>query len=383
MTSTNNERPRSNSGLAGTPLLLFALWAIWFFLSGGTTSAPNELHAASIDSRPQSLLEQTGETFGQVAAAVAPAVVSIDARQPASDRGVSHEETGSGVIMQPRSSKFPVVVTNLHVVGEAPPEDIEITLADRRLYQPTRVWTDADTDLAVLELGRSDLNVAPIGRREQVRVGQWVLAIGSPFGLAQSVSHGIVSAVDRRDLDLNGDMRIQEFIQTDAAINPGSSGGPLINLQGEVVGINTAIASHSGASSGVGFAIPARIVDSVVEELLQHGYVRRAFLGVEFPIEFKDADAKRIGLPRAQGALVIDIGPGSPAESAGLQRGDVILAIDGRAVYDDAHLVNMISRYSAGNVIEANIWRAGRQAKVTIKLGDRQSPHATTAISAR
>src|SRR5262249_15528795 len=183
------------------------------------------------------------------------------------------EESGSGVVI---SGNFPgtTILTNNHVIAGALPQQITVSLADGRLYHPARVWADPESDVAVLRLdGVLGLPGLTLGDSDQVRVGQWVVAIGSPFGLNQTVTHGIISARERGEISLGNTIRIKDFLQTDAAINPGSSGGPLINLNGEVIGINTAIASHNGNNSGVAFSIPINLVKLVMRQLLEKGNV--------------------------------------------------------------------------------------------------------------
>jgi S1-C subfamily serine protease len=336
--------------------------------TGGSTAQATARGALSKES--VDLLEQTGEIFGRIADVVAPAVVYIEAKQRDKKGAVYSEESGSGVVVRLEESGRPVVVTNLHVVANASPQEVEIVFADGSLAAPTRIWSDRDTDLAVLDIGAVDAPAALLGDSDDVHVGQWVLAIGSPFGLMQSVTHGIVSAKDRRRLGLPQSMRIKEFIQTDAAINPGSSGGPLINLRAEVVGINTAIASHTGGSSGVGFAIPSNIVRRVVRELTTYGRVRRAFLGVEFPRSFSHEKAQALGLPAARGALVSGVPANTPAQAAGMRPGDVVLEFAGRSVEDENHLINLVSSMEAGRTVRLTVWRDGRKTPIDVTLGD-------------
>src|SRR5205085_5143565 len=221
---------------------------------------------------------------------------------------------------------------------------------DGRLLKPTQVLADPETDVALLvvEGTPGSLPTAVLGDSERVRVGQWVLAIGSPFGLSQSVTHGIISARERGQVSLGGTIRIKDFLQTDAAINPGSSGGPLLNLDGEVVGINTAIASQSGSNSGVAFAIPANLVRRVAKQLQERGTVSRGYLGVQLAPSFEPADALQLGLDRARGAKVDVVHPGTPAELAGLRVNDVVLQVDNVPVRNDNHLINVISMLPPG-----------------------------------
>src|SRR5262249_36276885 len=176
-----------------------------------------------------------------------------------------------------------------------------------------------------------------------VRVGQWALAIGSPFGLSQTVTHGIISARERGQVSLGNTIRIKDFLQTDAAINPGSSGGPLVNLEGDVIGINTAIASHSGSNSGVAFSIPINLVKRVTKQLLEKGSVSRGYLGMQLAASFEAADAQKLGLDRVQGALVETVYRDTPAATAGLRVNDVILQVDEVTIRHENHFINLIS----------------------------------------
>ena len=244
-----------------------------------------------------------------IARRVSPAVVYLEAVKPATSnvaagKGKQVEESGSGVIIQIDGQSGWFVLTNNHVIAQARPDQITINAADGRLFHPTRVWADPESDVAVLRLeGVNHLTAAPVGDSERVRVGQWVLAIGSPFGLNQTVTHGIVSARERGQISLGSTIRIKDFLQTDAAINPGSSGGPLVNLEGEVIGINTAIASHNGTNSGVAFSIPINLVKQVIRQLLEKGNVTRGYLGMQAGDIFR---ARRCIAARARS------GPGCP-----------------------------------------------------------------------
>lgn len=255
-------------------------------------------------------VHQLGNRFEEVALRIAPAVVAVEASKPsappsASGRGRTLEESGSGVILRADDQRGYLVVTNNHVISQARPGDITVSAADGRVFHPARVWADPESDVAILRLENVDfLPTVRLGDSDRVRVGQWVLAFGSPFGLNQTVTHGIISARERGQISLGSTIRIKDFLQTDAAINPGSSGGPLVNLEGEVVGINTAIASNNGNSSGVAFSIPVNLVKRVMRELLEKGYVTRGYLGLQTASAFEPNDALKLGLERAQGALV-------------------------------------------------------------------------------
>jgi serine protease Do len=223
-----------------------------------------------------------------------------------------------------------------------------------------------------MEVGRTDLTAARIGDSQKVEIGDFVLAVGSPFGLSHSVTYGIISAKGRRDLELgDGDIRYQDFLQTDAAINPGNSGGPLLNLRGEVIGINTAIASSSGGNEGIGFTMPVDMAMTVAQQLVEHGRALRAYLGVRLNPSFGTADANRMGLARARGALVTGVTPGSPAERALIKVDDVVLGFDGYQVEDDDHLIKIVGFTPIGKRVDVDVFRDGRQMKLEIILADR------------
>jgi serine protease Do len=208
-----------------------------------------------------------------------------------------------------------------------------------------------------------------LGDSDKLEIGDFVLAMGSPFGLSHSVTYGIISATGRRDLSLGREgLRFQNFIQTDAAINPGNSGGPLISLRGEVVGINTAIASNGGGSEGIGFTIPIKMFMQIAGQLIDQGKVDRAFLGVTIERTFDAATAKRMGLPRPMGALIKGITKNSPAADAELRPGDVILAFEGIPVADDNHLVNLISFSPIGKEASMIVFRDRKEIALKAKL---------------
>ncbi len=315
---------------------------------------------------------------------VRPTVVHIEAKKPQNQtlssgetRQSSYiEEAGSGIVLRHGERNY--VITNYHVIENSSVSDIRIE-ADGKWFLPTRIVHDRETDLSVMFVDRDDLVPAELGDSETVDIGDFVVAIGSPFGLSHSVSYGIVSAMGRRDLELGPQgVRFQNFIQTDAAINPGNSGGPLINLQGEVVGINTAIASNSGGSDGIGFSIPMNMVTRIVGDLIEHGEVKRGFLGVSLDARFTPRKAISMGLERTHGARVSAITPNSPAAVADLQIGDIVLEFDGRRVANDSHLVTEVSLKPVGTKIELKVFRKGSIKKIEVKVGDRSSLHAAS-----
>jgi serine protease Do len=304
------------------------------------------------------------DRFEAISRQVLPAVVSIEAIKPAKTLpgGIGQskpvEESGSGVIVQLPSQKGYVVLTNNHVVSQAPPEQITLHLADGRIFKAKRVWTDPESDVAVLGLETpGQLPSATLGDSDQARVGQWVLAFGSPFGLNQTVTHGILSARERGQVSLGSTIRIKDFLQTDAAINPGSSGGPLVDMKGTIIGINTAIASHSGSNSGVAFSIPINLVKRVSKELLEKGTVARGYLGLQVAASFEPTDAFKLGLERVQGAWVERVYDGTPAAAAGLKVNDVVLQVDGVAIRNENHLINLVSTMQPGQHIRLHVWR--------------------------
>jgi serine protease Do len=263
-----------------------------------------------------------------------------------------------------------LVITNNHVINGAKADQITVHLADDKIYRPTKVWADPESDIAALKLDADGLLPAPLADSDKAREGNWVLAFGSPFGLNRTVTHGIISARDRGQVSLGSTIRIKDFLQTDAAINPGSSGGPLVNLDGEVVGINTAIASHSGSNSGVAFAIPINLVKRVVKQLYDKGAVARGYLGVHLAQTLEATDAVKLGLDRAQGALVESVYADTPAAAAGLRANDVILSVDGVPIRNENHLINHIAALPVGSRVKLQVWRDRRAAAVEAMVGD-------------
>jgi S1-C subfamily serine protease len=327
---------------------------------------------------PSSDLVRLSDRFELVARRVAPAVVYVEATKPGRpSRGKATpveqpvEESGSGVLIRVAGQSQLMVLTNNHVIAHARPDQITVNVADGRLFRPGRVWADPESDVALLRLdGVSDLPTAPLGDSENVHVGQWVLAMGSPFGLNQTVTHGIISARERGQVSLGSTIRIKDFLQTDAAINPGSSGGPLVNLNGEVVGINTAIASPSGSNSGVAFSIPVNLVKRVLEQLLEKGSVIRGYLGMQLASSFEPADALRLGLDRVQGAWVESVYPGTPAALAGLRPNDVVMQADNRPIHNENQLINFISLLPPGQRVRLRVWRDRKYVSLEAVVGD-------------
>jgi serine protease Do len=261
------------------------------------------------------------------------------------------------------------VLTNRHVIKDAANKDIKIRLADGRVLHPTRVWSDPETDIAVMAVEANGLIPVRFGNSDQLEIGDFVLAVGSPFGLSHSITFGIISATGRRDLILGENVKFQDFLQTDAAINPGNSGGPLINLRGEVIGMNTAIASSSGHNEGIGFSIPVNMVTFVARQLVEKNAVARAQLGVQLDRKFDPAMMVSLGLSAPRGARVSKVIAGTPAEAVKMQVGDVVLEFAGVAVEDDDHLINLVGMTEANREVPVVILRGDKQFKVNIRLG--------------
>ncbi len=274
------------------------------------------------------------------------------------------EGVGSGVLV----SEDGLVLTNHHVVGEA--DEVEVVLNSGETYPGTLVGTDPRTDLSVVKIEADDLPAVELGDSDDLRVGQWVLAVGSPFALSQTVTQGIVSYIGRSGVGLAD---YESYIQTDAAINPGNSGGALVDLDGRLVGINTAIASASGGYQGVGFAIPVNIAVDVMEDLVEYGYARRAWLGVSIQ-DMTPGLAAHFGLEDgASGVLVSQVLEDTPAEEYGLERGDVILTIGGMSFDGVSEFRNTVAAMEPGTSVEIELFRSGRQRTVEVVLGEQEN----------
>jgi serine protease Do len=267
---------------------------------------------------------------------------------------------GSGVIVDPAG----YILTNEHVVRDA--SEVRVYLNDDREFSAEIVGTDPKTDIAVLRIDAEGLTPLPVGDSRSVEVGDFALAIGSPFGLNHTVTMGIVSARGRGDLGIED---YEDFIQTDAAINPGNSGGALINVRGELIGINTAIMSRAGGNQGVGFAVPSRMAMAVMDQIVSRGRVVRGWLGVTIQ-EVTPAMAGYFGLPDASGALIGDVVPGSPASRAGLASGDVIVALEGEPVPDSRTLRLNVSMTEPGSEVTLGVYRDGDELEIPVTLGE-------------
>ncbi len=287
-------------------------------------------------------------------------------KSPTPKRGI-----GSGFVAKVKGNKV-YILTNLHVIKDA--EKIEVKFEDGQVFRGEEVeivGKDSPTDLAVLMV-ESNNPPPPLsfGNSDEVKVGQWVVAVGNPFGLDQTFTHGIVSAIGRSGIALPFGPEYQEFIQIDAAINPGNSGGPLLNIQGDVIGVNTAISSPNGGFIGIGFAIPSNTAKFVLNSLISKGEVERGYLGVTIQdIDFDLAEA--MGFTSTTGALVTKVLKGTPAEKAGIKEGDVILEFNGKRVKNSSHLMNMVAIVPPGKTAQIVIWHDGKTKRIRVKLAKR------------
>jgi serine protease Do len=327
---------------------------------------------------------ELSRTFVSVAKQVKPAVVNIDVVEKTQRQSMQLPEgfpqipgfgdaqprrargTGSGVIISPDG----YILTNNHVAGDA--EQIKVKLADGRELKAKRIGTDKETDIALIKIDATNLPYAKLGNSDKLEEGEWVLAFGSPFGLQQTMTAGIVSATGR-DLGAQGG-QFTNFIQTDASINPGNSGGPLVNMQGEVVGINTMIFSRSGGNEGIGFAIPANLVSKVYAQLLKSGKVTRAYLGL-YPQEMTPSIARVARYNGENGVLVRDVSKeDSPAARAGLRSGDIIVEVDGKKITSPKQLTETVADLPVGKTVDVKYIRDGRTESTRVTLGERPGP---------
>lgn len=335
-----------------------------------------------ISQKSINILTEIGQATAEIAETVKPAIVNISTTRTVKIQGTPSPffddpffrrffgdqfrmpkerktaSLGSGVIVDPKG----YILTANHVVQDA--EEIRVTLSDKREFKGERVGTDAKTDIAVIKIDSDHLPTIKLGDSDKLRVGETVLAIGSPYGLSQTVTMGIVSAVGRANV---GIADYEDFIQTDAAINPGNSGGALVNVRGELVGINTAIFSTSGGYQGIGFAVPTSMAKTVMDSLIKKGKVIRGWFGVTIQPLTPEL-AKQFDLKEEKGALVGDVIEGSPAEKAGLQRGDVVIEYDGKKIEEPYQLRNMVANTTPGQEVELKIIRENKTEtkKVTI-----------------
>jgi len=268
------------------------------------------------------------------------------------------QATGSGVIVDAAQG---YVMTNAHVVENA--NSIEVTTKDNRHFKAKLIGRDPDTDIAALQISGGNLTSVPIGDSDYLQVGDFVLAIGNPFGLGQTVTSGIVSALGRSP----GIEGYEDFIQTDASINLGNSGGPLVDLQGRIVGINTAILAPSGGNIGIGFAVPINMARQVMDQLVQYGEIKRGRIGVAIQDLTPDL-AQALGTRHTQGAVIARVEPGSPAERAGLRTNDLVVAINGAPMRSGTDLRNRVGLSRIGDAVELTVERGGTERNVTVRI---------------
>lgn len=275
---------------------------------------------------------------------------------------------GSGVIVSPEG----YILTNQHVVDGA--DQIEVALADGRTATAKVIGSDPETDLAVLKINMTNLPTITLGRSDQSRVGDVVLAIGNPFGVGQTVTMGIISALGRNHLGIN---TFDNFIQTDAPINPGNSGGALVDVNGNLLGINTAIYSRSGGSLGIGFAIPVSTARTVLESIITTGSVTRGWIGVE-PQDVTPEIAESFGLTQKSGAIVAGVLQGGPADKAGIKPGDILVSVNGDEITDTTKLLNTVAQIKPGTPTKVHVVRKGKELDVSVVIGKRPPPPKQT-----
>ncbi len=347
-----------------------------------------ELDGPDID-----VLERQNQAYEQIAKAVSPAIVAIKSTQvvrvqqspflndpffrqffgnvfPQAPRSVPEHALGSGVIV----SSDGYIVTNNHVIAKA--TEIEVDLPDKRTFKGKVVGADPQTDIAVVKIDGTNLPIASFGDSDKLKVGDTVMAFGNPFEQYNTVTRGSVSALGRSNNQIEGPNGIEDFIQTDAAINPGNSGGALVNVRGQVIGINTAILSGNsgpggeGAFVGIGFAIPSNMAKQVMEGLVKNGKVSRGFLDLHIADLTEDL-AKQFKVPDTAGALVQDVTPGGPADKAGVKAGDVVRKLNGQPIENSGQLTAAITEMNPGSVATLDILRDGQSMTIKVTLGER------------
>ncbi len=334
-------------------------------------AADREQQFAELSRDVDALSRELG-IYKRVAKLVSPSVVHVEATPlPQYRFRRDIEEAGSGVLVRFRGLDY--VLTNRHVIKHSQEDLIRLELFDGRQLQPTQIWSDTETDVAVMRVKETKLVPARIGNSDTAEIGEIVLAFGSPFNLRRSVTRGIISAKGRSNLDLGeGEVVYQKFLQTDAAINPGNSGGPLVNLRGEVIGLNTAIASNSGGNEGIGFSIPINIAVRIMRQLIETGIVEGGFLGVRLDNEFDLAAARYAGLSELRGTRITGVTAASPAIAADLHVNDVILTFDGLQIQDDQHLINLVMRTEIGRRVELSVIRDRQIISKFVEVGRKE-----------
>lgn len=320
------------------------------------------------NARSSSTFYSSAPTNFTTAAEVAtPAVVNIRALLETGSGiwsgGSLTGSSGSGVILSPDG----FIVTNHHVVEHS--TDIKVTLADKREYKAKLIGSDPSTDVALLKIDESELPFLLFGNSDSVRIGEWVLAVGNPFNLESTVTAGIVSAKGRNINILGGAASIESFIQTDAAVNPGNSGGALVNTTGELIGINTAIITESGSYEGYSFAVPSNLVQKIIRDLREYGEVQRAYLGVGIQ-DLDSETARDIGLPNAEGVYINRITTDGAAADAGLKSGDVVIGINNTRIKSTSELQELVGRFRPGDQVNLEYWRSGKKSRIRVTLKD-------------
>ncbi len=344
----------------------------YYFLSRSTQSY------TTITPRIPKQIEEASRAFSEIVKAVSPSVVNISSiktlkRQPTpfdeffdflypfqNSRGKRWKEQslGSGVVVSPEG----YIVTNNHVVEHA--DEIKVTIFDKRSFRAKVIGSDPKTDIAVIKIDAKGIPAANWGDSDKLQVGEFVLAIGNPFGLNNTVTMGIISAVGRADV---GIADYEDFIQTDAAINPGNSGGPLVNIKGQLIGINTAIFSKTGGYQGIGFSVPTNMVRLVMDQLIKSGKVTRGWIGVTIQ-ELTPEIAAKFGIKTSEGALVNDVLKGSPAYKAGITRGDIIAEFNGKGVRDVSSLRNIVAQSAIGAQVKIKVLRKDKEFTTTVTI---------------
>ncbi|MFN0217139.1 MAG: Do family serine endopeptidase [Saprospiraceae bacterium] len=320
------------------------------------------------DSRSNNEFRSSSPTdFIESAELATPAVVNIRALLETGGSiwggGALTGSSGSGVVVSPDG----YIVTNHHVVEKS--AEIKVTLADKRTYKAKLIGTDPSTDIALLKIEEQELPFVVFGNSDSVRVGEWVLAVGNPFNLESTVTAGIVSAKGRNINILSGAASIESFIQTDAAVNPGNSGGALVNTAGELIGVNTAIITESGSYEGYSFAIPSNLVKKIVRDLREYGSPQRAFLGVGIQ-DLDSETARKLGLPNAEGVLINRVASEGAASDAGLQVGDVVIKVNNTNMRSTSELQEFVGRFRPGEAVQIDYWRGGKKLRSRITLKD-------------
>ena len=353
---------------------VFTLAGIMLFL--GAISPPP---AFSKNPTSQQIIQALEDAFVDIADRMKPTVVNISpavrgpARSGKGFKGRPHGESGSGSGLIVDKKGY--IVTNNHVVGEA--TQVEVRLSDKRHFTGTVIGKDPDTDIAVIKIdAKKDLPYVPMGDSSKVRVGQWVIAVGNPFGLDRTVTVGVVSATGRENVNLS---RYENFIQTDASINPGNSGGPLFNIKGEVIGINTAIINYA---QGIGFAIPSNMVKHVVDQLISKGRVVRGWLGVGIQPVTADL-ASKFNVKEGQGVLINEVFEGDPAAKAGVRPGDIIIKLNDEVIDTPQSLSRFIASLDPGKDAKLVIMRDGKKKTIAVRLGEREETAITASIPHR